>query len=128
MEAKKVINTVKDLEVYRIAYSLALEIFIMASVFPKSETYSLKDQILRSSRSVAANISEGYAMKNFENIFKRHLIIAMGSLEETKTWLDFAKDFNYINGEKHSQIMNKYSKLGRMIYCLYKKWKTIKPN
>ncbi|MFH0871626.1 MAG: four helix bundle protein [bacterium] len=50
----------KDLKVYQSAYQLAMEIFDESKTFPKEERYSLTDQIRRSSRSVAANIAEGY--------------------------------------------------------------------
>ena len=55
------IKSVKDLKVYQMAYKLAMEIFEITKKFPKEETYSLTDQIRRSSRSVAMNIREGYA-------------------------------------------------------------------
>ena len=42
----------KDLDVYKKAYSLAMQIFKISQKFPKEEQYSLTDQIRRSSRSV----------------------------------------------------------------------------
>jgi four helix bundle protein len=56
------IKNVKDIKVYKLAYKLALDIFEITKKFPKEETYSLTDQIRRSSRSVAINIREGYAV------------------------------------------------------------------
>lgn len=50
----------RDLKVYQLAYELAMEIFEASKSFPKEEKYSLTDQIRRSSRSVAANIAEGF--------------------------------------------------------------------
>ena len=67
------IKTIQDLEVYRLAYSLAMQVFKASMDFPKTETYSLTDQIRRSSRSVAINIREGYAKRHYENVFIRHL-------------------------------------------------------
>ena len=49
------INSAKDLEVYKKAYSLAMEIYEISKAFPKEERYSLTDQIRRSSRSVCLN-------------------------------------------------------------------------
>ena len=50
----------RDLKVFQLAYSLAMEIFHLSKTFPREETYSLTDQIRRSSRSVVANLAEGF--------------------------------------------------------------------
>lgn len=55
----KRINSVRDLEVYKIAFGTAMEIFEISKEFPKEEKYSLTDQIRRSSRSVCTNLAEG---------------------------------------------------------------------
>ena len=90
------IKTVLDLEVFKLSYQLAMEIFNVSRHFPKEERYSLTDQAVRSSRSISANIAEGWGKRIYENEFKRHLIYAMGSLEETKVWLYFAKYCLYL--------------------------------
>ena len=73
---KTVIKSVNDLKVYQMAYQLAMEIFEITKKFPKEETYSLTDQMRRSSRSVVINIRDGYdevnamlyrLMKNWQN-------------------------------------------------------------
>jgi four helix bundle protein len=91
-----VIKSCKDLKVYQLAYKLAIEIFEITKQFPNKETYSLTDQIIRSSRSVAINIREGFAKRKYEQVFIRHLNDALGSSEETRGWLDFALDCKYI--------------------------------
>ena len=118
------IHKVNDLDVYNLSYSLALEIFFLSKKFPKEETYSLTDQIRRSSRSVPANICEGFAKRRYENIFKSHLISAIGSGEETKTWLDFARDFSYLSKEDVDRIKGKYTELGAMLYRMFQNWKS----
>ncbi len=80
-------------------FDLAMKIFKEAARFPKEEKYSLTDQIIRSSRSVSANIAEGRGRRIYVNEFKKHLVYAMGSLEETKVWLLFAKERKYITEE-----------------------------
>lgn len=96
------IKSVKDLKVYQLAFKLANEIFEVSKSFPVEEKYSLTDQIRRSSRSVAINIREGFAKRQYENIFIRHLVDSLGSSEETRGWNDFAFEAKYINQEKHS--------------------------
>ena len=59
----------RDLKVYQLAYQLAMEIFHESKSFPQEERYSLTDQIRRASRSVAANISEGYRKKRYPKMF-----------------------------------------------------------
>ena len=81
------IKTFRDLEVYELSRKLALKIFILSKKFPPEEKYSLTDQVRRSSRSIAANIAEAWGKRIYEDGFKRHLIDALGSLEETKSWL-----------------------------------------
>jgi four helix bundle protein len=66
---RSVIQNIRDLDVYNLSYALALEVFSLSRKFPKEETYSLTDQIRRSSRSIPANISEGFAKRRYENIF-----------------------------------------------------------
>ena len=118
------IKRFQDLEVYRRAYAFAMEIFTMAKKFPKEETYSLTSQIIRSSRSVAANISEGWARRSYENVFKQFLITSLGSASETQTWLDFAKDCQYISSEEHQKLSKEINAIGKMLTQLHKKWKT----
>lgn len=119
------IKTVFDLEVFKISYQLAMDIFHESGNFPKEERYSLTDQIVRSSRSVSANIAEGWGKRIYENEFKRHLIYAMGSLEETKTWLHFARDCGYLAGVVFEELLKKCNESGAKIYKLFTNWKTI---
>jgi len=118
------IKTVMDLDVFKLSYQLAIEIFNATRIFPKVERYSLTDQIVRSSRSIAANIAEGWGKRVYENEFKGHLIYSMGSLEETKAWLLFAKDSMYISIESFEMMHKKFDELGAKIYKLFGNWKT----
>jgi four helix bundle protein len=116
------IQTVKDLKVYGLSYELAVKIFEVSKKFPKEEIYSLTDQIRRSSRSISANIREGFAKKKYRDVFIRHLNDALGSSEETRTWVDFAKDCGYISQEKHDEFEQRYDEVSRMLYSLLKRW------
>ena len=117
------IRSVEDLDVYRRAYQAAMEVFRLSRSFPKEERHSLTDQIVRSSRSVAANIREGFAKREYENVFLRHLVDALGSAEETQTWLDFAKDCGYLDGEKYQITIREYQEICSMLYALRKNWR-----
>ena len=112
-----------DLEVYQIARKLAKEIFLLTKKFPPEEKYSLTDQIRRSSRSVKANIAEGYGKKIYIDVFKRHLVDSLGSKDETISWLASAFDCNYISESEYKTLAGEYDKLGSKIYKLRENWK-----
>lgn len=118
------IKNIRDLKVYQEAYKLAMKIFEITKKFPKEETYSLTDQIRRSSHSVAINIREGFAKKKYEQVFVRHLNDALGSSEETRGWLDFSLDCKYISKEEHVKLDSRSDEVNAMIYTLMNNWKT----
>ena len=101
-----------------------MEIFQITKNFPKEELYSLTSQLMRSSRSIPANIGEGWTKRKHENIFLRHLIDANGSCEEVKIWLDFARDFNYLDPEEYHKLTGEYREVGAMLNSLMKNWQT----
>jgi four helix bundle protein len=100
-----------------------MEIFSLSRAFPKEEKYSLTDQIIRASRSIGANIAEGWGKRTYENEFRRHLIYSLGSVEETKAWLLFAKDCNYISPEQYGTLYVRCDFIGSKIFKLYENWK-----
>ena len=119
------IKRVQDLEVYRLAFELAMKVFELTKKFPKEETYALTDQIRRSSRSVPINIREGFAKRRYENILIKHLTDAMGSSEETRGWLDFSLGCTYINQDEHDSLDLKYDEVNAMLYSLTNNWKSL---
>lgn len=121
----EMIKAVNDLEVFKLSYQIAVDIFTLTRSFPKEERYSLTDQIVRSSRSVSANIAEGWRRRIYENEFKKHLVYAMGSLEETKVWLCFSRDCSYINNEQFVNLEKKLDESGAKIYKLYENWRIL---
>lgn len=117
------IKSVKDLKVYEMSFDLAMEIFWLSKKYPKEELYSLVDQIRRASRSITANIREGYAKKKYKDVFIRHLVDALGSSEETRTWLDFSYKCKYIEKDKHINLSQEYDKVSAMLYKLIENWR-----
>jgi four helix bundle protein len=105
----------KDLIVYKKAYSLAMVIFGESAKFPKEERYSLIDQIRRSSRSVAANIAEGYRKRQYPKMFLSKLADADGEATETQVWLDFARGCGYLTAEQHTALIKGYEEVGRLL-------------
>lgn len=105
----------RDLKVYQSAYRLAMEIFNQSKIFPKEERYSLTDQIRRSSRSVAANIAEGYRKRRYPNMFVSKMADADSEATETQVWLDFACDCDYLSKERRDKLVSGYEEVGRML-------------
>lgn len=117
------IKSFLDLEVYHLAHKFSMKIFEATKNFPKEEKYSLIDQIRRSSRSVAGNIVEGWGKRTYINSFKRHLIDANGSLEETKSWLLFAKDCHYITDIVCKELFGEAEIIGTKLWRLHNSWR-----
>ncbi|MCM8789528.1 MAG: four helix bundle protein [Candidatus Omnitrophica bacterium] len=117
------IKSIRDLQVYNLAFESAMEIFNLTKKFPKEELYSLVDQIKRTSRSIAVNIREGFAKKEYKDVFIRHLIDGLGSSEETRSWLDFSYESGYLIEENYTELFQKYDKISAMLYKLIKSWR-----
>jgi four helix bundle protein len=117
------IKSFLDLEVYQLAHKFAMKIFEITKKFPTEEKYSLTDQIRRSSRSIAVNTAEGWGKRIHIGNFKRHLVDGIGSLEESKSWLLFARDCNYITIEIYNKLLAEAEVLGTKIRRLHDKWK-----
>lgn len=118
------IKSYKDLEVYKRSFKLAMKIYWITRKFPKEEVYSLTSQIVRSSRSVSANISEGWAKRGYDNVFKQHLIHSLGSNTETETWIEFAHECEYLKEEDRKYILSEIDQIGRMLTKLHQNWKS----
>ena len=105
----------RDLKVYKKAYNLAKEIFVISKAFPVEEKYSLTDQIRRSSRSVCSNIAEGYRKRRYPKHFTSKMTDADSEASETVVWNDFAYDCNYVSKEVHDKLENEYEEVGKML-------------
>lgn len=105
----------KDLKVYQLAYKLSMEVFEVSKKFPKEETYSLTDQIRRSSRSVSVNIGEGYRKRVYPKHFSSKMTDADAECTETMIWLDYACDCKYISSDIRNNLYLRYEEVGRML-------------
>ena len=108
----------RDLKVYQLAYKLAMEIFHLSRAFPHEEIYSLTNQIRRSSRSVAANIAEGFRKRRYPNMLVSKLTDCDGEATETQVWLDFAHDCGYMSKENHDRLTLGYEEVGKMLSAM----------
>jgi four helix bundle protein len=105
----------KDLILYEKAFALAMDIFEITKRFPKEETYSLIDQVRRSSRSVCTSIAESYRKRKYPAHFVSKLTDADMENSETSVWIDFSLACKYIAPEEHILLLNKNEEVGRLI-------------
>ncbi len=104
----------KELRVWQEAKGLAVTIYKTTSDGKLSKDFGLRDQLQRSSISIASNIAEGYE-RNSNAEFARFLFISKGSLAELRTQIDIAKDIGYISQEKYGNLEDHCNKIGAML-------------
>jgi four helix bundle protein len=117
----------RDLKVYQLAYRLAMEVFHETKHFPSEEKYSLTDQVRRASRSVAANIAEGYRKRQYPNMFVSKMADADGEATETQVHLDFAVDCGYLAPQRRDELKARYEEVGRMLGSMMQNPEKFKP-
>jgi four helix bundle protein len=117
----------RDLRVYQLVYGLAMRIFNETKTFPQDERYSMTSQIRRSSRSVAANLAEGYRKRQYPAMFVSKLADCDAEATETQVWLDFARDCGYLSIERQKELAVGYDELGRMLSSMIKDPKKFTP-
>lgn len=103
-------STFKDLKVYQIALRLEIQVREIANKLPKSE-YKLKSQILNSSRSVRANIVEGYGRKRYQAELCKFLTYSKASSDETQVHLDVIFSYKYVDKKQYPAIIKDYENL-----------------
>jgi four helix bundle protein len=119
------VKTYSDLLVYKQAYRLTLRVSTFSKTMPREEQFELGRQLRRSSRSIGANIVEGWTKRVSPAEFKGHLVIAAGEIAETKYWLELAADEGFVVRHTAESLVREYSKLGFMIHRLWKEWRKL---
>ena len=120
IKRKKDIKHFRDLEVYRRAFDAAMRIFHMTKEFPAAEKYSLVDQIRRASRSVCANISEGWRKRQYVAVFKNKITDSMQEASETQCWLEFSIACQYIDQDTFNELDVEYEQIIAMLSSMGK--------
>jgi len=98
-----------------------MEIYNITKGFPREETYSLIDQIRRSSRSVCANLAEAWRKRKYAAVFVNKLSDASQEAAETQTWLEFALKCKYINKEAFDRLDDAYEHIFAMFHNMKSK-------
>ena len=117
----KRIKSVRELEVYQLAFETAIDIFKISKKFPVEETYSFTDQVRRSSRAICANLSESWRKRKYKAVFLNKLTDAAQEAAETQTWLEFALACKYIDKKTFEKLDEKYEHIFAMLYTMERK-------
>ncbi|MBK9714437.1 MAG: four helix bundle protein [Kouleothrix sp.] len=112
------IRTHRELEAYRKAFDTAMEIFELSRGFPREETYSLTDQIRRSSRSVCANLAEAWRKRRYEKAFVAKLCDAESEAAETQVWLEFALKCGYIQRDNANALYQACEEVTKLLVSM----------
>jgi four helix bundle protein len=112
------IKTHKVLKVYQLSFEAGMRIFEISKSFPKEETYSLTDQIRRSSRSVSGNIAEAFRKRKYPKLFVPKLTESEGEAAETQIWLDYALASGYIKELNYNELYDKYDHIISMLIIM----------
>jgi four helix bundle protein len=107
-----------DLQVYRKAFEAAMEVFESSKGFPKEATYSLTDQVRRSSRSVCANLAEAWRKRRYEAASVSKLSDAEAEAAETQVWIEFAVRCDYLKRDSATALYQTYDEILRMIVTM----------
>ena len=106
--SQRLIKSHTQLDVYRKAFNLAMEIFRLSKSFPIEERYSLTDQMRRSSRSVTANIAEAWRKRKYEAAFIAKLSDSEAEAAETQTWIEYAVQCEYLEKQLGRKLFSEY--------------------
>lgn len=111
----------QDLLVYKKALEASMRIFDLSKSFPKEETYSLTDQIRRSSRSVSANIAEAWRKRLYKAAFIAKINDAEGEAAETETWIEYSVRCGYLDRETAKELYVDYEEVISMLVSMRNK-------
>lgn len=118
------VNSWRELEVYKNVFTLQQAVFKESRTWPKEETYSLIDQIRRSSRSVGANIAEAWAKRRYPAHFLSKLTDSDGELQETTHWLLSAADCGYLQSDRADELIETAEHIGKQLGVMMNRHKS----
>ena len=117
------VSSFEDLDVFQRAYRVSLEVHEQSLRFPKIEQYALADQVRRASKSICANIAEGFAKQRRSSAeYRRYLLMAIGSADEMRVWIRYCLDLKYIDETTSARWRDEYVAVAKMLQVIYSRW------
>ena len=115
------VSRVEELEVFQRAYRVSLEVHRASLEFPRIEQFALADQVRRASKSICANLAEGFGRQQQSRPeFRRFLIMAIGSADEMQVWTLYCRDLGYIEVAAAERWQGEYREIARMLSGLHR--------
>ncbi len=124
---KKLVRKHTELQVYQRSFAAAMSLFQLSKKFPPGEKYSLTDQVRRSSRSVSANLAEGWRKRRYPAAFAAKLSDCEGEAAETQTWLQFAVECGYLKSPEARLLYQEYDEIIAMLVTMNQNAEAWKP-
>ena len=117
----------EQLDVFKRAYKISLDIHKATLKMPALEQRALADQLRRASKSICANLAEGFAKQGKSKPeFMRFISMAIGSSDEMRVWLRYAVDLEYIPTSLWESWREEYFQISKMLQGLLKAQKASK--
>ena len=111
----------EDLEVFQRAYRVSLEVHRASLDFPRIEQFALADQIRRASKSICANLAEGFGRQRLSKPeFRRFVVMAIGSADEMQVWMLYCRDLGYVDADTAERWRGEYREIARMLSALHR--------
>lgn len=123
---KKFAHCVEELDVFRKAYQLSLIVHKLTLTFPQIEQYVLASQLRRATKSICANLSEGFAKQgDSKKEFARYISLSIGSSDESRIWLQYACDLGYVENKQIEELKRNYEEISKMLRGLQRSLKPL---
>ena len=120
---ERTVQRVEDLEVFRRAYRSSLEVHRASLEFPRIEQFALADQVRRATKSICANLVEGFAKQGYSAAeYRRYLLMALGSSDEVQLWLRYCIDLGYVDEVTGGKWIDGYVEISKMLRGLHASW------
>jgi len=105
----------KNLEIYKLSHDLGVRIHKFSLRLPKYELYEVGSQLRRASKSISANIVEGYGRRRYKAEFLHFLVFAQASCDETVEWLEYISDCYETLSDDSQQLLTKLDEIGKKL-------------
>jgi four helix bundle protein len=107
----------RELTLWQKAKEAAKEVYRLAPLLPREETYGMRSQITRAAASIPANVAEGWARES-DREKAQFLAIAQGSLAETETFLTLCDELGWFPAAETQRLRGLLVEVGKMLTTL----------